>query len=88
MGLRRLRQELRLEGIEKIDRRSDRRPVPPGYDEAATVQGYRQSRRAQLEGLDPKILENRLYAYLVRRRISADVIMDQLSRYVETNMIS
>ena len=81
MGVRRLRQELRLKGIDKkfIDEAIEDQSRQ-GYVEAATVRDIVESRLARLKGLDPKIIKTRLYAYLVRRGYSADVIIDELSR--------
>ncbi len=81
MGVRRLIQELRLKGIEKklIDE-AIAEQSRQGYDEAATVREIVESRAPRLKGLEPKVIKNRLYAYLVRRGYSPEVIIDELSR--------
>lgn len=80
LGLVRLRQELRLKGIDKeiIDRQIGQ--IKKDYSEQDIVAKIAAERFNKLKGIDPQKAKRRLYAYLVRRGFSLGIVMDVLNQ--------
>jgi regulatory protein len=79
LGLRRIRQELNLKGIDKeiIDR--EFREIKKNYSEGDLVKKIAQERLKKLKGIEPLSARRRVYAYLLRRGFSPEIIIDALS---------
>ncbi|MCM8780755.1 MAG: recombination regulator RecX [Candidatus Omnitrophica bacterium] len=81
-GLRRIKQELLLKGIDKkiIDEQIEE--IREGYSEEDLVAGLAQKRLNQLKDLDPQKAKRRLYSYLIRRGFSPERVLDVLNRLI------
>jgi len=80
LGLRRIRQELRLKGVDKeiIDAKIEE--VKKNYSEKVTVERIARERIKRLEGLEPEKRKTRLFAYLMRRGFSTEDAMDAINQ--------
>jgi len=75
-GMRRIRQELKSKGIADsiIACRIDE--VKKDYCEQELVERIARERFPKIKGVEPQKAKSRLYAYLLRRGFSPDVIMN------------
>ncbi|HQJ15473.1 MAG TPA: regulatory protein RecX [Candidatus Omnitrophota bacterium] len=80
IGLRRVKNELRLKGIPSALAEASAAAVTEGYDENEIVQGLISRKTATMKGIDRQKMKQRIYAFLVRRGFSADAIMDNLNK--------
>ena len=80
LGLRRITQELRIKGIDKdtIERVLEEKRKE--YSETEAVAEIARGRMSRLKGVEPQKARRRLYAYLLRRGFSPDVIIDTLEQ--------
>jgi regulatory protein len=80
LGLRRLRTELKLKGIDNdiIDRQIGR--IKEEYSEEAVVEKLVRERSGKLKGLDPQKAQRRIFSYLLRHGFSPDVVIDALAK--------
>lgn len=80
LGLRRIRQELRLKGIandiinEKIEQ------AKASYCEEETVKRLIQQRFRTLKDVEPKVAKARIFSYLMRRGFSPDAVIEAMSQ--------
>jgi regulatory protein len=79
-GLTRIRQELNIKGIEKKVQESQINALKDSYCEEEVLQRLAEERFAKLKGLGPDKARRRLYAYLLRRGFSSELIIDTLSQ--------
>lgn len=80
LGLRRLRQELSIKGIDKqtIDMQLEK--IKNNYSEETVVLKIVEGQLKKIKGIDPQKARRRIYAYLLRRGFSPDVVIDVLNR--------
>jgi regulatory protein len=80
LGLRRLKEELKRKGVapQIIARYLDE--VRTDYREDIVVSDIIRQRTSMLKGIDPLKAKRRLYAYLLRRGFSPDIVIDCLER--------
>lgn len=80
LGLRRIRQELKLKGIAKelIDNHAEE--LKKDYPERDIVLKLAVERFGRLKALQPQKAKRRIYSYLLRRGFSPDIITDIVSR--------
>ena len=80
LGIRRLKAELSIKGINKaiIDTQIDE--IKKSYSEEDIVGGIAKDRLNKLKGIDPQKAKRRVYAYLLRRGFSPEVVIDVLNR--------
>lgn len=80
IGLRRLREELKLKGIAKeiISEQLDR--IKENYSEEDIVIQVARNKFEKIKGLDPQKAKRRVYAYLLRRGFSPDVVIEAISQ--------
>ncbi len=80
LGLRRVIQELKEKGIacEIIDDNISR--IKEDYPEKEIVADIFKKRMSKIKGIDIKKAKARVYAYLLRRGFSPDVVIDQINR--------
>lgn len=80
IGLKRIRQELRQKGIaqEIIDAKIDE--LKNGYSESEIVGNLAADRLKKLKDLEPLKAKSRVYAYLIRRGFSPDIVIDTLNK--------
>jgi regulatory protein len=80
MGFRRLREELIRKGIDKEIIESQLEEIKKDYDEEGIVAGIISNKLTSLQGLDPQKAKRRLYAYLLRRGFSPDIVIEEINR--------
>lgn len=80
LGIRRLKAELSIKGINKaiIDTQIDE--IKKSYSEEDIVGGIAKDRFNKLKGIDPQKAKRRVYAYLLRRGFSPEVVIDVLNQ--------
>lgn len=78
-GLRRIRQELRLKGIDKQTIDTQISQIENVYPEGDLVKEIARERLKKLKGIEPHSAKRRVYAYLLRRGFSPEKIIDALS---------
>ncbi len=80
LGIRRLKAELSIKGINKaiIDTQIDE--IKKSYSEEDMAGGIAKDRLNKLKGIDPQKAKKRVYAYLVRRGFSPEVVIDVLNQ--------
>ncbi len=79
LGIRRIIQELKLKGIEAGIIEGLVSEVKKNYPERDLIEKIAQQRLKKLKGIDPRLARNRVYAYLLRRGFSPDVIIEVLN---------
>jgi regulatory protein len=79
LGLRRLRQELKLKGIAPSIIESNVARIKKDYSEEAVVSGIARERFAKLKAIEPQKARQRIFAYLIRRGFSSDTVMDAIN---------
>ena len=80
LGIRRLKAELSIKGINKaiIDTQIDE--IKKSYSEEDIVGGIVKDRLNKLKGIDPQKAKKRVYAYLLRRGFSPEVVIDIINQ--------
>lgn len=80
LGLRRLKQELRVMGVDKeiVDSQIDE--IKKNYSEGDIVAKIAQERLNRIKGIDPQKTRRRIYTYLLRRGFSPEVVIDVISQ--------
>lgn len=79
LGIRRIRQELRQKGVDKEIIEQEVARVKD-YSEAETVLGLAKERLSKLKGIEADVAKRRLYAYLLRRGFSPEIVIDTLNQ--------
>jgi len=79
-GLRRIRQELVQKGLDKEIIEETFVQAKEDYDEAGIVRKLAGQRFSKLKGIEPLKAKQRVYAYLMRRGFSPDLIGDVLNK--------
>lgn len=79
LGLRKIRQELNLKGIDKEIINSQISEINKNYSEQDSVKKIVQERFNRLKGIEPRSAKRRVYAYLLRRGFSPETISDALN---------
>jgi regulatory protein len=79
LGIRRLKTELLIKGIDKgiIDRQL--KEITDRYPEEKIVSQVAAERLRKLKGYDPQKARQRVYAYLLRRGFSPETVIDVLN---------
>ncbi|MCM8795938.1 MAG: recombination regulator RecX, partial [Candidatus Omnitrophica bacterium] len=78
-GLRRIKEELRLKGIDKEIINDVLEKTKENYSEEEVVKQLVKERLRRLKKIEPQKAKQRLYSYLLRRGFSAEVITDVLN---------
>lgn len=79
LGLRKISRELKAKGIAEEIISSRLQEIKEGYCEKDAVKQLAEERLSKLKGVEPQKAKRRLYAYLLRRGFSPDVIYEALS---------
>ncbi len=79
LGIRRLKQELIIKGIDKAIIDSQINEIKKDYPEEEIVASIAKDRLNKLKGYDPQKARRRVYAYLLRRGFSPEVVIDALT---------
>ncbi len=80
LGLRRLKQELIIKGIDKSIIDNQINEIKRNYCEEQIVTELTEGRLNKLKGCDPQKARKRVYAYLLRRGFSPETVIDVLNR--------
>lgn len=80
LGLRRLRQELRLKGIDKEIIDDQIAKIKKNYSEEDVVLKIIRERIPKLKGLEPQKAKRRLYSYLLRRGFAPEIVIDAMNQ--------
>lgn len=80
LGLRRLRQELSLKGIDKKIIDAELEEVKKGYIELDIVKKIVRERFEKLKGIQAQKAKFRLYTYLLRRGYSSEIVREVLNK--------
>ncbi len=75
-GLRRIEQELKLKGVDKEVIQAQVARVKEDYAEEDVVRDIVQSRLKRLSAKDAQGIKRKMYAYLIRRGFSPEVVYD------------
>ncbi len=76
LGLRRLRQELKIKGINEGIIDSKIVEIKKNYSEADVVRGIAEEKFNKLKTIEPRKAKKRIYDYFIRRGFSPDVVID------------
>jgi len=80
LGLRRIKEELNLKGIPREVIDSEIIATKENYREEDVVDRIALQKLGQLKGIEPDKAKRRLYAYLLRRGFSPEVVMDAVNQ--------
>ena len=83
MGLRRVKNELKLKGVKPSLIEETIASAKHGYNEDEAVADLISRKSRGLKGLDARKVRQRIYAFLMRRGFSPDVIADNLNKMPE-----
>lgn len=78
LGLKRIKEELRIKGIKKEIIEEEVGAVKGHYCEADIVREVARQRLSRLKGLEPIAAKRRLYAYLLRRGFSQEIVAEAI----------
>jgi regulatory protein len=80
LGLRRIKEELRLKGIDKeiIDCQIEK--VKEGYLEEDIVLKLAKTRLSKLKGIEPQKAKSRIFSFLLRRGFSPQIVIDVINQ--------
>lgn len=81
ISLRRLKEELKIKGIDKEIIDSQISQIKKGYCESDIVTKIAQERFSKLQHrIEPQKAKRRIYAYLLRRGFSPEVVIDAINQ--------
>jgi regulatory protein len=83
MGLRRVKNELKLKGIKPALIEQSFAAVKENYSEDEVVSDLIRRKLQAVKGLDTQKAKQRIYAFLIRRGFSPDVIVDNLNQILK-----
>lgn len=78
LGMRRLREELRVKGISREIIENNIEEAKKSYCEEDTVKKIIREKWSKLKGIDPLKAKRRIYSYLLRRGFFPQTIMESL----------
>ncbi|MCM8790002.1 MAG: recombination regulator RecX [Candidatus Omnitrophica bacterium] len=79
LGLKRIRSELKLKGLDSGLIEESISKAKENYSQEQAAAEIAQKRVLKLKGIEPKKARQRLYAYLLRRGFSPDIIIDVMN---------
>jgi len=80
LGLRRLRQELKIKGIDQAVIDSKIREIKENYNEADVVREIAEEKFDKLKGIEIQKAKKRTYDYFMRRGFSPDIVIDVINQ--------
>lgn len=80
LGLRRIKEELKLKGIDKEIIESQIHELKKTYTEPDIVIKIAKARLSKLKGIEPQKAKRRVYAYLLRRGFSPEIVIDAINQ--------
>lgn len=85
LGLRRIKEELRLKGLNKEIIDSEIKDITKDYVEEDCIRKIAQDKLNKLKGVECGSAKRRVYAFLLRRGFSPEIVIDvinQLCRHI------
>lgn len=79
LGLRRIRNELKLKGIDKDIIESLIGAIKKNYLEEDIVRALTEAQFNRLKNLEPQKAKQRVFSYLIRRGFSTEIIMQEIN---------
>lgn len=76
LGIRKIKEELKIKGIDKEIIEDALGQIQPGYSEEEVVSRLTRDRLKKPKGIEPQKAKRRVFAYLLRRGFSPDIVMD------------
>ena len=80
LGLRRIKEELRLKGIDKGLVDTTVSEIKKDYSESKIIRDIAEEKLSKLKGIEPYQAKQKVYAYLLRRGFTPETIMDVLNQ--------
>lgn len=80
LGLRRIRQELRVKGIDDKIIDGQIREIKKDYPEEEIVKQLAKTKLDKMKDLDPRVAKRRVAAYLLRRGFPPETVADVMSQ--------
>lgn len=80
LGISRLKQELLLKGVDKAIVDSQINEIKKNYSEESVVREIAKDRLNKLKAIDIQKARRRVYAYLLRRGFSPEIVIDVLAQ--------
>lgn len=80
LGLRRIKEELRIKGIDSDIININLGQIKQDYCEEEVVSRIAADKLKKLKGIEPQKAKQRIYSYLLRRGFSPEVISDTLAQ--------
>ena len=80
LGLRRIKEELRIKGIDNNIIDSNINQIKRNYSEEEVVSRIAADKLCKLKGIEPQKAKRRIFSYLLRRGFSPDIINDTLAQ--------
>jgi regulatory protein len=80
LGLRRVREELRIKGVGRVLIDSTILEIEKNYSESSIIKDIAEERLNRLKGVEPYKRKQRVYAYLLRRGFLPETITDILNQ--------
>ena len=80
LGLRRIKQELKIKGIDNQTVESLIAEKKNDYSEEETVLTLAKEKIRRIKGTDPVSAKRRVYAFLIRRGFSPDIVSDAIKQ--------
>lgn len=81
LGLRRIKEELKIKGIDREVINSQIEEIKNNYSEEVIVANIARERANRLKNIEPQKAKRRLFAYLVRRGFSPEIVVDVLNKF-------
>lgn len=81
LGLRRLKQELKIKGINEAIIDTKIGEIKNNYNEADVVREIAEEKFNKLKGIEPRKAKKRIYDYFMRRGFSPDVVIDIINQF-------
>ncbi len=79
-GLRRIKEELRIKGLDREIINNQLHEIEKDYSEEEVVRVIARKRLDKLKGIESSNAKRRLYAYLLRRGFSPEVVIDTINQ--------
>lgn len=80
LGLKRIKQELNLKGIDKEIIDNQIKETKQNYSEQDAVAELARQRLDRLKAIEPSVAQRRVYAYLLRRGFTCEVIQEAINQ--------
>jgi regulatory protein len=80
LGLRKIKEELKIKGIDRQIIDNQIQAIKKDYSEEDIVAKLARARFSKLKGIEPEKAKRRIFSYLLRRGFSPDVVMDAITQ--------